>query len=229
MVSPDYATSARFVIEFDEYCAVRGDYRLSGLRATTQSTRSGRAYFASAWDEYAESAVIQDISPRPRSSTVPELPQRESTSLVREIHRCMIVMVTFDNPNDVTNWLRDYSQEMFSYRREYVAGDDTCNIISLVMHGVDLDVAVHWLATEHAEQMERFLELWQEAEGFSFGSDCADRAFAMYLRHMMNSSRATQSWSFGSGRLFGRDTKRVKMVEIEELDKASRLASPACL
>ncbi|KAI0630501.1 terpenoid synthase [Trametes polyzona] len=218
-------------------------------RAITRSTPSGRARFLFAWANFVESVVVQardrdqtgfrtvndflevrrhNIGAQPCYALAvlnEDLPLDVSDlPLVKDICRTITDMVILDN-------------DLYSYAKERAAGDDKYNVIRLVMHetGVDVDMAVEWLAREHSQRMEEFFTLWPNVQALSFGSDAVNRGLATYLDHICNWPRGNTCWSFESGRYFGKDGGRVQLhrtIEIEDTREArekSRLSSSISL
>ncbi|KAI0630487.1 terpenoid synthase [Trametes polyzona] len=141
---------------------------------------------------------------------LPELP------FLKHLRRHIIDMVILDN-------------DLLSYRREHVSGNDMHNVLTLVMHekNVDLNAAVGWLAAEHAARMDEFLELWPEACALlgSCGSNAANRGLAVYLSHIANWPRANECWSFEGGRYLGRDSAQVRMHRVVEIEEPGERSS----
>ncbi|KAL1938253.1 hypothetical protein VTO73DRAFT_11897 [Trametes versicolor] len=199
--------------------------------ACVNSTASGRARFEQEWTRYVESVIGQteDRDAGRLRTTEEYLELRRFTigadpsyalamarvdlplavselPVFRKLRGCITDMLIFDN-------------DLLSYRKEYAAGDDMHNIITLVMNEkqIDVDAAVEWLAAEHAKRVDEFFVLWPQASAMSFGSDELNQAVATYLDHLVNWPRGDECWSFESGRYFGKDGARVKKERVIEL------------
>ncbi|KAJ7822308.1 terpenoid synthase [Mycena olivaceomarginata] len=74
--------------------------------------------------------------------------------------------------------------DLLSYNVEQARGDADHNLVTIVMHELDLDLdrAVQWIADWNDSLVARFMEIWPR-----------------------NWARACDQWSFESGRYFGKD------------------------
>lgn len=111
---------------------------------------------------------------------------------------------------------------MASYNKEQATGDDSYNIVTLVMRefNIGLDAAMDWVVKYHAEVQKTFLQGLKRVP--SWGPDL-DRQVQQYLDGLANWARGNACWHFESGRYFGSkclEVQRTRMVPL--LPKISR-------
>ncbi|KAH9847304.1 terpenoid synthase [Lenzites betulinus] len=202
------------------------------VRASACGTASGKARFMEECVRYLHSVVEQA---RDRDEGITRTSEeyfalRRLTAGV--IPCCVFAAINLDIPLEVTDLpiFQDLHRivteivmldnDLFSFRKEYAAGDLNHNIIPLVMHERKLDVqsAISWLAEEHARRVDEFLQLWPKVSTLTFGSDVVDCAVAAYLDHVAHWPRANVCWCFEGARYFGEDGPRVKKERTIELE-----------
>ncbi|KAF8168816.1 terpenoid synthase [Mycena galopus ATCC 62051] len=100
--------------------------------------------------------------------------------------------------------------DICSYRKELAQGDDTHNIVTIIMHEetTDLGGAMDWVAARRKTLASQFLELYQKVP--SFGSEDIDGQVREYVEGIANWPRANDSWIFESGRYFGSEGLQVQ-------------------
>ncbi|EJC98835.1 terpenoid synthase [Fomitiporia mediterranea MF3/22] len=107
--------------------------------------------------------------------------------------------------------------DLASYNKEQATGDDSYNIVTVVMRELNLglDEAIAWVANYHAEVQKRFLNGVQRVP--SWGPEI-DTHVQRYLNGLGNWARANACWHYESGRYFGSrspevlQTRRVQLL-----------------
>ncbi|KAJ3514441.1 hypothetical protein NLJ89_g2384 [Agrocybe chaxingu] len=99
--------------------------------------------------------------------------------------------------------------DLCSYNVEQSRGDDGHNLVTIVMHQLNLDVqgAFDWIGKLHDELVDKFLEEYKNVPTFKdkqATKECAEYAFGLG-----NWVRGNDQWSFESERYFGKDGLRV--------------------
>ncbi|KAF8987968.1 terpenoid synthase [Cyathus striatus] len=99
--------------------------------------------------------------------------------------------------------------DLCSYNVEQARGDDLHNLVTIVMHQLQLDVqgAFDWIGKLHDQLVDKFLDDYR-------------KVVARYVDDLGNWVRANDQWSFESQRYFGKDGLRVLSERtIEQLPK----------
>ncbi|KAI0072167.1 terpenoid synthase [Panus rudis PR-1116 ss-1] len=101
------------------------------------------------------------------------------------------------------------ANDIYSYNVEQARGDDTQNIVTIVMHaeGLDLHGALEWVKTFHDSIVDRFLVLITELPTWG---EAIDRQLATYVQALGNWVRSNDSWCFESQRYFGKEGKIIQ-------------------
>ncbi|KAL5482772.1 STS14 [Sanghuangporus weigelae] len=107
--------------------------------------------------------------------------------------------------------------DITSYNKEQATGDDSYNILTVVMRelNLDLDRAMEWVAEYHAQVQARFLNGRKQLP--SWGADL-DRQVEEYLDGLANWARGNVCWHFESGRYFG-----TKSLEVQQTRRVALL------
>ena len=108
-------------------------------------------------------------------------------------------------------------QDMLSYNKEQATGDDRYNILTVVMHQLNLTLpdAVKWAVTYYDETKKKFLDGMKRIP--SWGKEI-DEQVAMYVAQLAVWPRGNACWCFESGRYFGskglgvQKTRQVKLL-----------------
>ncbi|KAI1791051.1 isoprenoid synthase domain-containing protein [Ganoderma leucocontextum] len=106
--------------------------------------------------------------------------------------------------------------DIVSYNKEQATGDDTCNILTIVMRHlrVDFDSAMEWAIGYHKDVESRFLDSLLRVPSFG---PAIDAAIQEYVAHLANWPRANICWSFECGRYFGTkgsEVQKTRMVPV---------------
>jgi Delta6-protoilludene synthase len=90
-----------------------------------------------------------------------------------------------------------------SYNIEQARGDDTHNILTVVMRElkIDLEASLTWVCEYH-EQLER--KFYECCDKIPRWGEPIDSEVARYCEGLGNWVRANDQWSFESGRYFGK-------------------------
>lgn len=93
-------------------------------------------------------------------------------------------------------------KDIASYNKEQATGDDRHNIITVVMHQFDLDIAgaMEWTANLHKAIEAKFFDALTRVP--SWGKDI-DEQVVEYIYGLGNWPRGNDCWNFESGRYFG--------------------------
>ncbi|KAG0702642.1 terpenoid synthase [Suillus ampliporus] len=95
-----------------------------------------------------------------------------------------------------------HSNDIASYNVEQARGDDSHNIVTIVMHELDTDVngAMLWVADRHTKLEKKFLEALAAIPQWG---EPIDSQVRQYCEGLGNWVRANDDWNFESGRYFG--------------------------
>ncbi|KAF8990109.1 terpenoid synthase [Cyathus striatus] len=98
--------------------------------------------------------------------------------------------------------MHSIGNDIYSYNVEQARGDSLLNLVTIVMHQLQLDVqnAYDWIGKYHDEISEKFLKSYGNLP--SWGQE-VDQSVAQYVDDLGNSVRANEQWSFESQRYFG--------------------------
>ncbi|KAF9038910.1 terpenoid synthase [Hymenopellis radicata] len=93
--------------------------------------------------------------------------------------------------------------DLCSYNVEQSRGDDGHNLVTIVMHQLDLDLhgALQWISNLHDDLVAKFLEAWNHIPVYGGPLDFEVRT---YTEGLGNWVRANDQWSFESERYFGK-------------------------
>ncbi|KAF8987109.1 terpenoid synthase [Cyathus striatus] len=121
-----------------------------------------------------------------------------SNEVIKRMHETLYDMLGIEN-------------DLYSYNVEQARGDDGFNLVTIVMHQLQLDVqsAFDWIGTFHDELAEKFLHDYNNLP--SWGQE-VDKGVAQYVDDLGNWVRANEQWSFESQRYFGTEGLRI-MIE----------------
>ncbi|KAJ6507080.1 terpenoid synthase [Mycena sanguinolenta] len=114
--------------------------------------------------------------------------------VIDELRRIAVDIVLLDN-------------DICSYKKELAQGDDTHNIVTIVMHeeNTDLDGAMRWVATRRKALTARFIALYKKVPW-----DDPDPQVQEYVEGIANWPRANDSWTFEGGRYFGSEGLKIQ-------------------
>ncbi|KAI3614315.1 hypothetical protein WG66_000253, partial [Moniliophthora roreri] len=104
-----------------------------------------------------------------------------------------------------------------SYNVEQARGDDSHNIIRVVMdsHGTDVQGALNYISSLHDRLSKEFLETLPNVP--TFGDATVDYEVSVYIEGLGNWVRANDCWSFESHRYFGSIGKEIQRSRVVEL------------
>ncbi|KAJ7803885.1 terpenoid synthase [Mycena olivaceomarginata] len=107
--------------------------------------------------------------------------------------------------------------DLCSYNVEQARGDDGHNLVTIVMHALDLDLhaALEWISDLHDKLAENFLAAYDQVPDYSDFE--LNRQVVEYLDGLGNWVRANDSWSFESERYFGKKGAEVEATRTVEL------------
>ncbi|KAF7376984.1 Terpene cyclase [Mycena sanguinolenta] len=114
--------------------------------------------------------------------------------VIDELRRIAVDIVLLDN-------------DICSYKKELAQGDDTHNIVTIIMHEQTTDVrgAMEWVATQRKALTSQFIALYKKVPW-----DDVDAQVREYVEGIANWPRANDSWIFESGRYFGYEGLKVQ-------------------
>ncbi|KAF7357303.1 Terpene cyclase [Mycena sanguinolenta] len=97
--------------------------------------------------------------------------------------------------------------DICSYKKELAQGDETHNIVTIIMHEetTDLHGAMEWVTTRCKALTSQFIALYKKVPW-----DDADAQLREYVEGIANWPRASNSWNFESGRYFGSEGLEVQ-------------------
>jgi Delta6-protoilludene synthase len=98
---------------------------------------------------------------------------------------------------------------MYSYNVEQARGDDTHNVVTVVMNELNTDIngAMRWIAKSHAQMEKNFMAA--KAALPKWGKEI-DEQVAKYVEGVAYLVRANDAWSFESERYFGKRGREVE-------------------
>ncbi|KAF8952443.1 terpenoid synthase [Flammula alnicola] len=131
--------------------------------------------------------------------------------VIQEICYCIAELIAIDN--DIT-----------SYNKEQATGNDRHNVVTIAMHefNVDLDDAIKWAVSYHAEVVTKFLDGLKRVP--SWGPEI-DPQIKQYIRGLENWPRANDCWNFESQRYFGSkglEIQKTRLVPLLPKSTSSR-------
>ncbi|KAL0570241.1 hypothetical protein V5O48_011726 [Marasmius crinis-equi] len=107
--------------------------------------------------------------------------------------------------------------DIYSYNVEQARGDDSHNIIRVLMdlHQTDITGALEYIASLHDRLSHEFLALFSMIP--TFGDPMLDTEVSTYVDGLGNWVRANDCWSFESHRYFGNQGLKIQETRVVEL------------
>ncbi|KAJ7290616.1 terpenoid synthase [Mycena rebaudengoi] len=104
-----------------------------------------------------------------------------------------------------------------SYNVEQAIGDDGHNLVTIVMHSLNLDLqaALEWILLLHESLAKKFLSAFTQVPHYSEPE--LDRQVTEYIHGLGNWVRANEAWSFECERYFGARGKEIQVTRGVEL------------
>jgi hypothetical protein len=115
-------------------------------------------------------------------------------------------------------------QDIVSYNLEQARGDDTHNMVTVIMHELDTDVngAMLWVADHHIQLEKKYFEAMAAIPKWGEHIDSQVRE---YCDGLGNWVRANYDWGFESERYFGTNSLEVQQRRWISLMPKDRLKS----
>ncbi|KAJ7120736.1 terpenoid synthase [Mycena crocata] len=107
--------------------------------------------------------------------------------------------------------------DLCSYNVEQARGDDGHNLVTIVMHALDLNLnqALAWIADLHDNLVVQFLGAYKRVP--CFRNPALDAQVLEYIDGLGNWVRANDSWSFESERYFGAKGREIQATRAVDL------------
>jgi len=88
--------------------------------------------------------------------------------------------------------------DLYSYNKEQACGDDSHNLVTVVMNELGLEVqdAFDWIGRCNDGMIEEFLALYEDLPVFEDESETANRELRVYVDGIGNWVRGNDQWSF---------------------------------
>lgn len=112
------------------------------------------------------------------------------------------------------------ANDVLSYDKEQASGDDEHNLITIVMvaQGLDVQGAVDWAGSKHADMVKRFNKLFDEIPSYG---DSIDKDVKAYMNGIAHWTGGNVQWSYESGRYFG--NRGLEVMETRSLRLSPKL------
>ncbi|KAH9940657.1 terpenoid synthase [Amylocystis lapponica] len=126
-----------------------------------------------------------------------------SHPVINELRRVTVDIIFLDN-------------DICSYAKELAAGDELHNIVTIVKHEKDTDLAgaMAWVAVRRRALADEFIALYHQVPSFGAPLDAQVRE---YVDGIAGWPRANECWIFEGGRYFGANGPKVHKERVVEL------------
>ncbi|EIM79126.1 terpenoid synthase [Stereum hirsutum FP-91666 SS1] len=118
--------------------------------------------------------------------------------VMHELHVLSISMICLGNVSDIA----PLPSDIVSWNLEQSRGDDTHNIVRIVMNQLDTDIngAMAWVEMYHKELEVKFMDIFTKSQEWN---KSMNKDISRYVEGLGNWVRANDQWSFESKRYFG--------------------------
>ncbi|KAG1793408.1 terpenoid synthase [Suillus plorans] len=188
-------------------------------RAIQSASLPSQRHFLETFDEYFNSVVVEALDR--------EQGRRHSLDDYIKL-QCATVEMGMDLPDevfyhpiimDLTNYITELifiDNDMTSYSKEQVAGNEFHNLISIVMLELDLDSGsmMAWAAHYHTEVQKQFIDGLAKVPSWGPSVNVLVKE---YLNGAANWVRASHSWGFESQRYFGTMGPEIRQTRLVPL------------
>ncbi|KAH9477941.1 Delta(6)-protoilludene synthase [Psilocybe cubensis] len=191
-------------------------------RASANSPKAAKERFIKTWIAYVESIYLQAnrrdksyictideyiATRRDNIGTYPTFFFTEMSLGVDIPHHIMEHPIIVRMARDIID-LTTLGNDMYSYKKEVLAGDTGYNAVTVVMHNLRLSVdeAIQWISNLQDDLVADFLTLREDVvnkRSFSTYGAEMDRQIESYIDGLGQWMRGVTDWHFECGRYFG--------------------------